>query len=444
MIKQESFLIFVSILLLSKKTMQKIILSLLAFFASSIIRWHKPMIIGITGTVGKTTVTAHVHTYLARMMPTEAIWYSPDHYNGEYGLPLTIIGAKTGGKNPLKWIWVFVIAISQFFRSYPRYLVLEYGIDHPGEMDFLLSIAIPDVVIITEIAPNHIEQFGTFDLYKKEKLKIITHARELIIHDSLRNLVEREAIYYGTGAMSEIDVSHIEITPTGTQARVHFAHRDYDVSVRAFGGFHIVNLLPLYALSEIYGLSADGVALYARLAHGEPGRSSILEWVGWSTIIDGSYNWGYLALHAGIASMRSFSTSYVLVFILGDMRELGNETESLHKRLAEEIVELLPHKSENIQFFLVWPYMREHVLPILDKRFTVTSSLSSREVGHGVKKILSKASQKSSIVYVKWSQNTIFLEEAIEVLLKNPSDTIKLCRQSPEWKRKKEEFFKSL
>ena len=270
--------------------MQKIILSLLAFIAKGIIAWHKPIIIGITGTVGKTTVTAHVHAYLSRMMPLEKIGYSPDHYNGEYGLPLTIIGAKTGGKNPLRWLWVFVIGISQFFRSYPRYLVLEYGIDHPGEMDFLLSIVIPDVAIITEIAPNHIEQFGTFDAYKREKLKMIAHARELIIHDSLRNCVEREATYYGTGAMSQIDASHIEITPTGTSARVHFAHRDHDLSVRAFGAFHIVNLLPLYAISEIYSLDTEKIAEYAHLSHGESGRSSILDGIGGSTIIDGSYN----------------------------------------------------------------------------------------------------------------------------------------------------------
>ncbi len=53
--------------------MQKIILSLLAFLARNIILWHKPKIIGITGTVGKTTVTAHVHAYLSRMMPTETV-----------------------------------------------------------------------------------------------------------------------------------------------------------------------------------------------------------------------------------------------------------------------------------------------------------------------------------------------------------------------------------
>ncbi len=90
--------------------------------------------------------------------------------------------------------------------------------------------------------------------------------------------------------MSQIDASHIEIVPTGTHARVHFAHRDYDLTVHAFGGFHIVNLLPLYALSQIYSLHADGVAEYASLAHGEPGRSSIFSGIGGSMIIDGSYN----------------------------------------------------------------------------------------------------------------------------------------------------------
>jgi UDP-N-acetylmuramyl pentapeptide synthase len=139
-----------------------------------------------------------------------------------------------------------------------------------------------------------------------------------------------------------------------------------------------VNLLPLYALSQIYSLDADRVAEYAGLAHGEPGRSSILDGIGGSTIIDGSYNGGYLALHGGIASMRSFVSSHALVFLLGDMRELGTETESIHKRLAEEIVELL-HNDADIVFFLVGPHMREYVAPILQEHFSVTSLLSSRE-----------------------------------------------------------------
>lgn len=134
-------------------------LFVLGFFARSLIRIKKPFIIGVTGTVGKTTITAHIATFLKQEFGEKEVMISPYHYNGEFGLPLSIIGAKTGGKNPFLWMWVFLVAISRLFRSYPPYLVLEYGIDRPGEMEFLLSIVHPDIGIISPIAPNHIEQF---------------------------------------------------------------------------------------------------------------------------------------------------------------------------------------------------------------------------------------------------------------------------------------------
>ncbi len=60
------------------------------------------------------------------------------------------------------------------------------------------------------------------------------------------------------------------------------------------------------------------------------------------------------------------------------MRELGAETESLHTKLAEEIVEIFPHKSSDVYFFLVGPYMKEYVFPVLKEKFTTYSYLSSR------------------------------------------------------------------
>ena len=424
--------------------MQNILLTLLAFFARHIISYHRPKIIWITGTVGKTTVTAHAYGYLSQVLPEQRIGYSPDHYNGEYGLPLTIIGAKTGWKNPFKWIWVFCVAFSRFFRPYPAYLVLEYGIDHPGEMDFLLSIAIPDIAIITEIAPNHLEQFGTFDRYKAEKFKLIESARELIIHDSLRDSVEREALYYGNGGMSEISVSQTIIDTTWSSAQVHFHRMDYDLTIHSFGEFHITNLLPLYGIAEIWGLPIDGIGTYASLAQSEPWRSSILQWIENSTIIDGSYNGGYLAIHAGIASLQSFASSHRLIFLLWDMRELGDTTEELHHAIAHEVLELFQHKQEDISFFLVWPHMRDFVFPILEKHFHTELFLSSRLAGNAIARFLTKKWNKPAMIYVKWSQNTIFLEEAVEILLADKKDRTKLCRQGKDWKKKKQLFFDSI
>lgn len=111
--------------------MQHILLSLLAFFARLIISRYQPYIIGVTGTVGKTTITTHIARFLTQELGSYHVGYSLHHYNGEYGLPLTIIGCRTPGRNPFLWIWVFCVALSRLIRPYPQYLILEYGIDHP-------------------------------------------------------------------------------------------------------------------------------------------------------------------------------------------------------------------------------------------------------------------------------------------------------------------------
>jgi UDP-N-acetylmuramyl pentapeptide synthase len=63
-------------------------------------------------------------------------------------------------------------------------------------MDYLLSIAQPDIVIISTIAPNHLEQFGTIEKYRSEKLKIVHRAKHCIIHESLRQYIDRDVVYY--------------------------------------------------------------------------------------------------------------------------------------------------------------------------------------------------------------------------------------------------------
>jgi UDP-N-acetylmuramyl pentapeptide synthase len=89
---------------------------------------------------------------------------------------------------------------------------LEYGIDRAGEMDFLLSIAVPDIAVLTQVEPNHIEQFGTEEAYRAEKLKILGATKNRIVHESLRKYISQSVTYYGLGARSDVDASHIEMT----------------------------------------------------------------------------------------------------------------------------------------------------------------------------------------------------------------------------------------
>ncbi len=422
--------------------MHNIFLSLLAFFARLIIQRHKPYIIGVTGTVGKTTITSHVAHFLIKQYGSKKVWYSQYHYNWEYGLPLTIIGTKTPWKNPFLWLFVFFVAINRLFGSYPKYLVLEYWIDHPGEMDFLISIAVPDIAILTPVESNHLEQFGTLQNYRNNKLKLVTSAKYSIVHESLRQYIDIEVLYYSLGALSDIDASHIEITISWTHAVIHFAHKDFPIILPSIWSFQIENILPLYPIASKLGIDMNLISKYATYSFPESGRSSILDGILWTTIIDGTYNGGYLSIKEGIISMKSFLYSHRIIFFLWDMRELWKLSKEIHEKLAQDIIDIIPHDAQ-VSFYLVGALMREYVYPILSTKFTVYTDLSSQKLWKKIAKDIEENITKT-IVYAKWSQNTIFIEEWLKFLLENPSDVSKLPRQSDSWINKKWSFFKGL
>lgn len=422
--------------------MQSFFLQILWFFARLIIQMHRPYIIGVTGTVGKTTITTHIAKYLTLVYGEKNVQISSYHYNGEFWLPLSIIGTKTGGKNPFRWLYIFLLALYRCLRPYPKYLILEYGIDHPGEMEFLLSVATPDIAIVSPIAPNHLEQFGTLESYRQEKLLFLEPTKKRIVHESLRPYITHDALYYGSGSMSDIDASHFSMDITGVSAKIHVYKSTYDVVLPTFWAYQIENILPLYAIAYMLELDPEVIMKNASLFTPESWRSNILEGIEWSTIIDGSYNGGFESMCRLIDSVQPFVSKHRIVCLLGDMRELGTESATLHRELADYIESQLDSEHD-IHFFLVGPLMCEYVAPILKSGYEVHTTLSSREAGGKIQKLLIH-SKKPTIIAVKGSQNTIFLEEGIKWLLADPARINQLCRQSKGWMAKKETFFQSL
>lgn len=332
----------------------------------------------------------------------------------------------------------------QVFLPFPRYIVLEYGIDHPGEMDFLLSIAIPDIAILTEVAPNHLEQFGTFERYREEKLKITKDAKKVIVHNSQKQFVDREVLSYGLGSMSDVDISHIHIDVNGTHAQINIQNAVYPVDLPAFGVFHIENILPLYLIALHFSLWPERVISYLKDFEIESGRSAVIPWIQNTVIIDGSYNGGFLSIREGIKSIVWLIPKTRVYFFLGDMRELWEQAELIHKNLAEEINACVPIMGY-CQFFFVGPLMKEYLIPHLHHSYQYVHSLSSREAGKKIREhILLSDPKEPTLIFVKWSQNTIFLEEGIKEFLSPDYDMNKLCRQSDDWLKRKEKFFKSI
>lgn len=164
--------------------MKQLVLKILRVISLRIIRRHRPFVVAITGTVGKSTTAHFLSDALGALYGNYNVGVSLHNYNGEYGVPLTIMQSASPHNNPFLWMAVFAkgLWMAFFEKEYPKYLVLEYGIDHPGEMDYLTSICEPDVAVLLAISKNHVANFESYDQYVAEKLKLIPKSKNCIIN----------------------------------------------------------------------------------------------------------------------------------------------------------------------------------------------------------------------------------------------------------------------
>lgn len=431
--------------------MQKIALILLSRLTKRIIKKHRPFIIGITGTVGKTTATNFVYDFL-RTLHGDRVYMSPYNYNGEFGIPMTILQTKSPYRNPFLWIWIFLKGIFLLFsKNYPRYLVLEYGIDHPGEMDFLVDIAPPDIVIILNISKNHVVSFPVFRDYIEEKMKIAKAAKRVIynmddkfIPAAIERLSWKEIISYGIKNKST-DIFANDICARLEDLSFSLVKGDETCEMHypLIGEFQVYNILPVFALWISLGMDIQDIRERLADIHPQKGRWSVLKGVRESVVIDGSYNGGFNSISGGIEYLSGLETEYNKVLFLGDMRELGEDSKELHTEIAEKIIVSPIHS-----VVLVGEEMKRFVYPLLVEAWgeeRVFSFLHSRLAGKKVRDlVMSAPDEVKTVVFTKGSQNSIYLEEGIKEFLYDLRDVDKLCRQSDYWMEIKNHFFESV
>jgi UDP-N-acetylmuramoyl-tripeptide--D-alanyl-D-alanine ligase len=199
-----------------KKKILSLYYNLLWYIARLYIKKHKPYIVGINGSVGKTSCRMIVHQTLERHFPNLRISTSSKNFNWELGLSLSVFEINNWIPSPCMFIIVFFTVIWKYFFGKKKYdiIVLEYWIDRPKEMDFLLSIAKPDIWIFTAIDSVHSEQFGDPTAIAKEEIKMIKNTKEIAflnINDTyamqLKKHIEIDTITYQTeGQDKESDI----------------------------------------------------------------------------------------------------------------------------------------------------------------------------------------------------------------------------------------------
>ena len=286
-------------------------------------------VVAITGSVGKTTTRHIAYHVLSRHF---RVFQSPRNFNNNIGLPLTLLGA-----NPKDQI-----------------VIAELGTNHPGEIAYLTHIALPDIAVVTNVHPAHLEGFGDLQTIAKEKLSIaegLPLDGILIINADLvkwlnGNRLNQKITTFGKSDNANYRAS--SITFDGLSSR--FAINGTEVYLPLPGPGNIENALAACAVCSQLGLTVDD---FAQAVSAEEGltpvsmRAELLQ-IGTLTVLNDCYNANpasmknALDILAYLCSSQKRSTERSrrrrrLVFICGDMAELGQQSELLHTELGESI-----------------------------------------------------------------------------------------------------------
>ena len=273
-------------------------------------------VVGITGSVGKTSTKEFISSVLAQKY---SVLKTEGNFNNEIGLPLTILKIQDSHK----------IA------------VLEMGISDFGEMHRLSEIAKPDICVITNIGQCHLENLGTRDGILKAKSEIFDFMNEngsICVNgddDKLATLHEVKGIKpIKFGINTDNDVYATEIVAHGlfgSSCHIHTEDSDFQANVPQPGEHMVLNALAATSVGRLLGLSDDEIAAGIASVKALGGRSNIIHSEKW-TIIDDCYNANPVSMKAAIDLLHMADTRKVA--ILGDMFELGNSEMNLHKQIG--------------------------------------------------------------------------------------------------------------
>jgi UDP-N-acetylmuramoyl-tripeptide--D-alanyl-D-alanine ligase len=435
-----------------KQLFGRIILEYLRFFAKIKLRRINPKIIGVTGSVGKTSAIHGLHTVISKKYKTKTTWKG----NSESGIPLEILNIKLKDFSFMSWIRACVVAPMKAFddESY-EVLIVEMGVDAPTEpknMEYLLKIISPDIGIILNVSAVHTAAFhGNVDAIAKEKGLLVTRLNEsktAIVNgdehvlQEIQKDIQAEKLLFGRGKNAALRFTGYALNKFSTRFTFEAEGKLYTLKFNdriffeEYGYIFAAILLGAWKLDIPF---AEAIQILEKEYRLPAGRLSVLKGEKQSTILDSSYNASPAAVAAVLNLVKNIHVSGKKILVLGDMRELGVLEEEKHK----EIGVFATQSGEYI--ILVGPSMKRYALPAIFAtgfpKDHVFSFDAAKDVGQFIIKHILK---RNDFLVVKGSQNTIFLETVVYDLMKEKNKAHELlCRQSQYWQQVRKKFFRN-
>lgn len=429
-----------------KKILYKYLQKILFVLARIILRKYQPKIVGITGSVGKSSAKEAIFSVLQFRFKTRK---NIKNYNNEIGLPLTIIGLPSGGRSILAWVKIILHSLKLVIlvdKDYPEVLVLEMGVDHPGDMKYLTDLAPCDVGVVTNIGPVHLEFFKTVDRIAKEKSLLVSRLNKngwgILNCDNeyvcaMKDSVKGRFLTYGFNSEAmlravEQDFSFNELgEPTGLSFKMSYDGKVVPVFLPgALADHQIYAALAGAAVGIVFDMNLIEISQALKNFIPPKGRLHLISGINGSRIIDDTYNASPEATVAAVRTLTKINSRGVKYAVLGDMLELGDFEAEGHQLVGKEI-------AQGGVNFLITVGDRAKIISQtavkhgfdLDSVWGFDNSLEAGE-------FLAKKLRSGDLILVKGSQG-MRMERVSKIILAEPERARELLvRQDGTWQNK--------
>ncbi len=430
-----------------KQFLKNTVVRIITWQAHKALKRHKPRIIAITGNVGKTSTKDAIYAVVSRAFFTRKTEKS---MNSEIGLPLTILGLDNAWSSLSGWIKNITIGFRVAFldTTFPQWLVLEVGADHPGDIESVSKWLAPDIVVLTRMSeiPVHLEYFTDAEAVLREKM-FLAHALKsdgtLVINADCPQFMKATApltckkVFYGKGTDTLVQIKDGEVVydtgalplPLGERATLLIDGKEYNLTLHdVIGGHLIYGLATACAVASVMGIEHHIVQAFEDFKTPK-GRMKLIPGMSHSVIVDDTYNASPLATVEALRALGGLSLKGRKIAVLADMKELGHEAEKAHRtigRRAFEQVHTLVCVGE------LGLYIAEGAREAGiggDRLFTYPDAETAG-------KALRDMVRAGDVILVKGSQS-MRMERVTKALMDNPHEAENLLvRQESEWTRR--------
>ncbi len=420
-----------------KKAAKALIVSILARQVLRLRKKHEFKVVAVVGGTGKTSTKTAIAQVLSESF---RVRYQKGNYNDLVSVPLIFFGQQMPSlTNPFAWAKILMQNAAQIRKEYPYdVVVVELGTDGPGQISAFKKYIQADIAVVTALTPEHMEYFSGIEAVAEEELSVASFSKKLLLNSDLCPSeltqsysgtflsygVESEATYKSTDVAFSAEGAHFTVL----KDRQEWLMLEND----SFSDVQIYSLTAAAAVADM--LEATKVAIVAGVLKVQPvaGRMQRLKGIKNSTIIDDSYNASPDAVKAAVRTLIRLPAPQKIA-LLGNMNELGGVSEEAHREVGAMClpgdIALVVTLGKDSNTYLAEAAEKNSC--------KVVRTDSPYEAG----KVLSEAIEDGAAVLIKGSQNGVFSEEAIKILLADPSDEARLVRQSKQWMEAKRHMF---